>query len=582
MGAETETIQVLKPYQRILDGGFTYYCYYGGRGGGKTENIAHCLVLKAITTENIRILCARELDNSVKESVYRAIVDSIDKFGVRHIFKINNLEIECLKTGSRFLFTGMGEAFIRKVKSIKRINITWVEEATDITQHSWLTLIPSILREPKSSVILSFNPRNATDIVYNLFIANTPPENTYIQKITYRDNPFFADSPLEQTRAHQEKVLPIELYQHIWEGDILRNNYQALWSYNLVQAMFAEVNFADLVDVCISTDPAVSNKDYSNEFGIVVLGRDSVGRIYALQDKSDVLSISDFVKTCIDLYYHYKGMRLEPTIIIETNQGGDFIKYSLLQKDQTLHIREMRALKDKVGRALPVANLCNNGRVFLDKAQDFTALTKQMQLMTYNGYTGAKGESPDRLDAFVWGVYHLSGLKELETQGTIFSLEILAEDKAFGFIESINNLIAFIDNNTAYYLIYDVVSNQESKRKIKIIDSFTSPVYELNDNIIRYSPDTILLPNNNAYLNISLSVSYSVYDVANEGVNFILDKADDINANVLLKDNMPIRTHLNNDKGELVKIELLKFHRNIEKNDCLFVLTLAYLVANLF
>lgn len=574
----SEPIKVLKPYKKILEGGYTYYCYYGGRGGGKTDNIAHCLVLKSITTDNLRILCIREVELSVKESVYRAIVDSIEKFGIQHLFKINNFEIECLKTGSRFIFSGMSEAFVRKIKSIKRINITWIEEATDISQNTWLTLIPSVLREPNSSIVVSFNPKNSTDIVYNLFIGNTPPENTYLQKITYRDNPFFADSPLEQTRLHQQKVLPIELYNHIWEGDILKNNYQAIWTYNLIQSMYAEVDIRDLVEICIGTDPAVSNKDYSNEFGIVVLGKDSVGRIYALADKSGVLSISDFVKVCVETYYHYKDMNLEPTIIIETNQGGDFIKYSLLENDKNLHIKEVRAIKDKVGRALPVSNLCNNQKVFLDKGQDFTELVKQMQLMTYNGYNGAKGESPDRLDAFVWGVYHLSGLKSLETQGTIFSLADLADNKDFGFIETINNLICYIENGTAYYLIYDIVSNQESQRRVKIIDSFTSPAFELNDNIIRYSPDTIILPNNNTYIGLSLSVNYSVYDTKNEGVNFILENADKINSNVLLKDNMPIRTAINNDKGELIKIELLKFHRNIEKEECIFVLTLAYLI----
>lgn len=576
-----EAIQILKPYRAILEGQHTYYCYYGGRGAGKTNNIADVLVIKAITCDNLRILCVREIDLSVKESVYRAIVDSIERMDITHLFKINNLEIECLKTGSRFIFSGMAQAFVRKVKSIKRINITWIEEATDITQNTWLTLIPSVLREPNSSIIISFNPRNATDIVYNLFVANTPPDNTYLQKVTYKDNPFFANTPLEDTRKHQQKVLPIELYEHIWEGEILKNNYQAIWSYNLIQSMYSEVDMRDIVEVCIGTDPAVSNKDHSNEFGIVVLGKDSSGRIFALKDGSDILSIADFVKTTINLYYHYKELNLEPTIIIETNQGGDFIKYSLLENDKNLRIKEVRAIRDKVNRALPVANLCNNQRVFLDKGQDFTDLVKQMQLMTYNGFTGAKGESPDRLDAFVWGVYHLSGLKMLETQGTIFSLDELQDDGAYSFIETINNMICFIENGVAYYLIYDIVSNQSSQRKIKIIDSFTSPVVELNENIVRFSPDTILLPNNNTYIGVSLSVNYSVYDIENEDVKFILENADKIRNNLLLKDNMPIRVALNNDKGELIKIELLKFHNEMERGECLFVLTLAYLINSL-
>lgn len=570
--------KILKPYKEILEGNYTYYCYYGGRGAGKTDNIAYCLVLKALTTENLRILCIREVESSVKESVYRAIVDSIEHFDVAHLFKINNFEIECLKTGSRFIFSGMAEAFVRKVKSIKRINMTWIEEATDISQNTWLTLIPSVLREPNSSVIVSFNPRNATDIVYNLFVANTPPENTFIQKVTYRDNPFFDNSPLEETRKHQEKILPVELYEHIWEGDILKNNYQAIWSYNLIQSMYSKVDMTQIVEVCIGTDPAVSNKDFSNEFGVVVLGKDSAGRIFVLQDLSANMSITDFVRTCIEAYHHYKDIRLEPTIIIETNQGGDFIKYSLLENDKTLKIKEVRAIKDKIGRALPVANLCNNQMVFLDESQSFVELIKQMQLMTYNGYNGAKGESPDRLDAFVWGVYHLSNLKSLEQQGTIFSLDTLAEDKSYAFIESINNLIIFTDNGIAYYLLYDIVSNDSSQKKLKIIDSFTSPVVEMNDNIMRYSPNAVLLPNNNTYLGVSLSVSYSLYDIDNEGIPFILENVDKINANVLLKDNMPTRTAINNDKGELIKIELLKFHKNIEKGDCLFVLALAYLV----
>lgn len=188
-----------------------YKVFYGGRGGGKSHTIARYLIIQSLARP-LRILCAREYQASMAESVHRLLVDLIDSLGLMDFFKITNTSI-ISSAGAEFLFKGLAQN-IESIKSTEGIDIVWIEEAERVSARSWDILIPTI-RKPNSEIIISFNPAAEDDPTYQRFILNPPP-NAIVQKVNYWDNPWFPDV-LREEMEHCRDADP-EKYLHVWEG----------------------------------------------------------------------------------------------------------------------------------------------------------------------------------------------------------------------------------------------------------------------------------------------------------------------------------------------------------------------------
>lgn len=189
-----------------------YKVYYGGRGSSKSHSVARYILLRSLRSK-IRILCTRELQNSITESVYRLFCELIDQYSLSHLFSITNATISCTLTGSEFIFKGLAKN-TEAIKSTEAVDICWVEEAEKVSERSWELLIPTI-RKPGSEIIITFNPSDEEDPVYKRFIISPPP-NAIIKLVNYTDNPWFPDV-LEQERADMEARDP-ERHKHVWLG----------------------------------------------------------------------------------------------------------------------------------------------------------------------------------------------------------------------------------------------------------------------------------------------------------------------------------------------------------------------------
>lgn len=205
-----------------------YKCAYGGRGSGKSWTIARLLVLKAYA-EPVRILCSREIQKSIQDSVLQLLADQIDMLGLSDFFEVQKTQILGVN-GSRFLFEGL-RSNITKIKSMEGINIVWAEEAESITKSSWDTLIPTI-RTPGSEIWISFNPYDELDETYQRFVV-APPPDCYTVKVNYLQNPWFPPELLKE--AEYLKAQDVELYKHIWLGECLSNKEGAYWAQQLKQ-----------------------------------------------------------------------------------------------------------------------------------------------------------------------------------------------------------------------------------------------------------------------------------------------------------------------------------------------------------
>lgn len=184
----------------------------GGRGSAKSWSFARALILKA-DSEPLRILCAREVQTSIKDSVHKLLADQILAMGLSKHFRVFDTQIRGLN-GSEFAFTGLSTMTADAIKSYEGFDICWVEEGQTVSKRSWDILIPTIRKEA-SEIWVSYNPQLETDETHQRFTIH-PPENCYNVLINWRDNPWFNDV-LNQERLHCKKTQPDD-YENIWEG----------------------------------------------------------------------------------------------------------------------------------------------------------------------------------------------------------------------------------------------------------------------------------------------------------------------------------------------------------------------------
>ena len=206
-----------------------YKVAYGGRGSGKSWGFARALLLQA-ANKPLRVLCAREVQRSIKNSVHQLLSDQIQALGLGQFYEVLESEIRGLN-GSLFVFTGLATNTAESIKSYEGIDRVWCEESQTISKKSWDILIPTI-RKPESEIWVSFNPGLDTDDTYMRYCV-TPPDNAKVVKLNYMDNPWFSEV-LEIERQHSEKTNPD--YANIWLGDCKAAVDGAIYSNEIREA----------------------------------------------------------------------------------------------------------------------------------------------------------------------------------------------------------------------------------------------------------------------------------------------------------------------------------------------------------
>jgi len=188
-----------------------YKVYYGGRGAGKSHSAAKALLVLGAKSQ-IRVLCAREYQTSIKDSVHKLLCDQITLMGLEGFYEITQSAIRG-KNGTEFAFVGLKNN-VANVKSYEGIDICWVEEAQTVSRMSWNTLIPTIRKEG-SEIWVTFNPELESDETYQRFVLR-PPEGAVVQKINWNDNPWFPEVLALEKDALKSR--DPSAYQTVWEG----------------------------------------------------------------------------------------------------------------------------------------------------------------------------------------------------------------------------------------------------------------------------------------------------------------------------------------------------------------------------
>lgn len=267
-----------------------YKVCHGGRGSGKSWGVARSLLILGAST-SIRILCGREYQKSIQDSVHKLLSDQIEALNLQQYYHILQYEIRSRVNGTRFIFEGL-HANVTKVKSMEGINIAWVEEAEKVTKSSWDTLIPTLRTEwflpvqfwqagtvftPEEldaggrmvdpEIWVTYNPDEETDETHQRFVVKPPPPGAKVVQINWRDNPFFPRALLAE-KDHLAATDP-DAYLHIWEGQcrkmsaaqVLRGKWRM--EHFEPEAHWSGPYFG--TDWGFATDPNASTKSWIDE-----------------------------------------------------------------------------------------------------------------------------------------------------------------------------------------------------------------------------------------------------------------------------------------------------------------------------
>ncbi len=235
----------------------------GGRGGAKSQALACIGVAESFIDDGV-ILCCREIQKSIADSLYATIVSCIYKYKLESYFKILQTEITNLVTGARFIFAGL-KTNITSIKSIDKLRVVLTDEAENISQTSWDYLRPTP-RYGRVRFYIVFNPRFEQDATWQEFVVKKDERTLHIT-INFNDNPFFPES-LERQRQRDLRG-DAGRYRWIWEGKFLTISDAAILAKKLSILRFEVDDSYGLpyigVDWGFSVDPTAAIEAYTKD-----------------------------------------------------------------------------------------------------------------------------------------------------------------------------------------------------------------------------------------------------------------------------------------------------------------------------
>lgn len=232
---------------------FRHLIWRGGRGAAKSRTVATGLILQA-TERHERVLCGREVQKSIKDSVKRLLDDEIARLGLSSVFESVENEIRG-PNDSLFLFNGIrGNA--NAIKSIEGITTFWGEEAQAFSQASIDTVIPTI-RADNSRLIWTYNPDLPTDPIDVMAMAEDPLPNSIVRTVNYDDNPWFPD--VLRAEMEYDRKRDYDKYLHVWRGEYRKNSEARVFKNWIVEPFDSpdNVEYRLGADFGFSIDPSV-------------------------------------------------------------------------------------------------------------------------------------------------------------------------------------------------------------------------------------------------------------------------------------------------------------------------------------
>lgn len=313
-----KVFQIVKPFRPLFiesdeHYGKRYLAFYGGRGSAKSVHAGMACLVRA-RRQPIKILCARQFQNSMKDSVLSLLDGLITQYELNNFFKVTNTGVQG-SNGSEFICAGLHNN-LNSIRSMTGIGLCWIEEAQALTEKAYEVLIPTI-RAPGSQFILTYNVDLETDPTYQRFNVKPPP-NAFVRKVNYDENPFFPDE-LRQEMEYLRSV-DTDAYLHVWEGEPRVHSDAQIFNGKWEIARFeppADAQYMHGMDFGFSQDPTTAVRCYEQDANLYIYQE-------AYRNRLDVDHTAEFVKTHIPGIENYtvRGDSARPETISFLARNG--------------------------------------------------------------------------------------------------------------------------------------------------------------------------------------------------------------------------------------------------------------------
>lgn len=383
----------------------------GGGRSTKTSIIVQRMIVRAQALPS-RHLIMRHCFNHVMQSIWydtfpKMMAGFFPGFKCREDKSNYYIEVPCVGedyTGeSSQIWFGGSDSKERAEKILgNEYSTIFCNEVSQIPYDS-ITMLRTRLAENSGLPLRFFydlNPVGKKHWTYQEFIKKINPEDLSPSRLDTGylfmnpiDNPHLPPEVLEEYRA-----LPKRKRQRFLEGLYLDDIEGALWTDRMISQARAKES-GDLIKKVIAVDPAVVHREGNDETGIVACGLNEARQGVVIKDYTPKgsVKVGTWAQRVVNAYNEQNANY----VVAESNQGGDLVKEVLKNIDKSIKVVMVRASNGKFARAEPVAELYELGKIahMREMSELETELTEWVPMDSK--------ESPNRLDALVWGLSHL-------------------------------------------------------------------------------------------------------------------------------------------------------------------------------
>ena len=380
----------------------------GGSRSGKTFIIIRNIIFRALKYPNTRHLIVRFRFNHAKQSIWYGTIPEVMKIAFPNVTYKDNKSDWFIKfdNGSELWIGGTDDKErIEKILGNEYATIH-MNEASQFPYETYETL-KTRLNPPKGvppKLLIDYNPPSKKHWGYLIFHEHKSPETlapiAHPERYGYlKMNPVDNKENLNESYLDTLESLGEKRRRRFYLGEYSDDTEGALWKREwIVKNRVIEVS--DLTRIVVAVDPAVTGNENSDDTGIIGVGSKLINgkeHYFVLDDATYHGDVTGWGQSVVDLYNKLKA----DTVVAETNQGGDLVEMNIRNYNRNIAFKKVTATRGKALRAEPVANLYDMGLVH--HVGNFMEL--EDELCTWSPMDK---ESPNRLDALVWGITYLS------------------------------------------------------------------------------------------------------------------------------------------------------------------------------
>jgi len=416
----------LKPFFELLSDnpelkekhkGIRYVVMTGSRGSGKSYALS-TWTNSATFKAGYGVLFTRYTLTSAHTSIIPEFRSMADDLGNSSSFDFTATEVVNRASGVTISYRGLkpaSKAANSALKSIAGKNILIVEEAEEITDQALFEKVDLSIRtkDHKNIIVLVLNPCHINHFIYKEFIADTNRTDVMRIHTTYLDNYDNLDESFIRL-ANRQKERDIRKYNHVFLGHWMMDTAGALFKMADItrnRITIDQYREKEIKEVIVSWDPGGKDKKKENQEGrqpdadgIIIMSRCVDKFHYMLHDKSLLSTRSKVAQAVVDAY----DMVEAHCLVIEQNQGCDWLKQAIYNIDRTIRIKMVVAVLSKSKRATATIALMETDKI--RHVGNFPDL--EYEMCTW--IEGVSPDSPNRLDAYVHANNKLIKKREIQ------------------------------------------------------------------------------------------------------------------------------------------------------------------------